>query len=78
QEDAVANMQLIGFRDLAFYEGLCETGDDGLTGLQREFAKFFDYHVTMGSYEESQREQVLEAVDCSYLAKALEIYKANH
>ena len=78
QEDAVANMKLIGFRDLSFYEGLCETGDDGLTGLQREFAKFFDYHVTMGSYEESQREQVLEAVDCSYLAKALEIYKANH
>lgn len=78
EQEAVDNMKLIGFRDLSFYEDLCKTGSDGLTGLQREFGKFFDYHVTMGSYEESQREQILEAVDCTYLAKALEIYKANH
>ncbi len=77
-EEAKANMGLVGFRDLAFYEGLCEVGEDGLTGLQREFGKFFDYHVTMGSYEATQKDTVLEAVDTTYLEKAIELYKSNN
>lgn len=77
-EEAKANMKLVGFRDLDFYEGLCEVGSDGLTGLQREFGKFFDYHVTMGSYEADQKDTILEAVDATYLEKAIELYKANH
>lgn len=77
KEEALTNIELVGFRDLDFYEGLCEVGDDGLTGMQREFGKFFDYHVTMGSYDESQRDEILEAVDTTYLEKAIELYKAN-
>lgn len=78
QEDALENIRQIGFKDLSFYEGLCETGDDGLTGMQREFKKFFEYHVIIGSQEESSMDEVVAAVDCSYLDKAIKLYKEKN
>ena len=74
-EDALTNVKQIGFKDLVFYEDLCKTGDDGLTGLQREFKKFFDYHVTIGAAEAENTDEIIAAVDCSYLEKAIAAYK---
>jgi hypothetical protein len=76
-EDAVTNIQQVGFRDLAFYEDLCKTGSDGLTGLQREFKKFFEYLVIMGSQDPKNLDTVLSSIDAKYLAKALENYKKD-
>ena len=78
KQDALTNIKQIGFRDLAFYEGLCKVGSDGLTGLQREFKKFFEYHVTIGSQDPKNLDKVLASVDTKYLAKAIENYKKNH
>lgn len=78
QEDALTNIKQIGFKDLAFYEDLCKVGDDGLTGMQREFKKFFEYHVTIGSQEETNLEAVMAAVDTSYLEEAITLYKLNN
>lgn len=78
QEDALTNIKQIGFKDLAFYENLCETGEDGLTGMQREFKKFFEYHVTIGSQEESNLDAVMAAVDTSYLEQAIALYKLQN
>lgn len=76
--DALSNIKQIGFRDMAFYEDLCKKGSDGLTGLQREFGKFFDYHVQIGVRDAKDRNTVLAAVDCQYLQKAIDKYKADH
>lgn len=75
--DALSNIKQIGFRDLAFYEDLCRKGSDGLTGLQRELEKFFDYHVTIGVQQESNRSNVINSVDTSYLEKAIALYKSK-
>lgn len=77
KEDALTNLQQIGFRDLAFYEDLCKKGDDGMTGMQREFKKFFEYHVTIGTQEAVNLDKVMAAVDTTYLEKAIALYKAE-
>ena len=77
REAAITNIKQIGFRDLAFYEDLVKKGSDGLTGMQREFGKFFDYHVIIGTQVPANREAVLKAVDTRYLEKALANYKAK-
>jgi len=77
-EDALANIKQTGFRDLKFYESLCEEGSDGLTGLQSEFKKFYEYHVIIGSQKEENMQKILDAVDSTYLKKAIELYKKNH
>ncbi|PYG89434.1 ABC-type nitrate/sulfonate/bicarbonate transport system substrate-binding protein [Ruminiclostridium sufflavum DSM 19573] len=76
--DALDNIKQTGFKDLKFYESLCEEGSDGLTGLQREFKKFYEYHVIIGSQKEENMQKVLDAVDCTYLKKAIELYKKDH
>lgn len=78
QADALSNIKQIGFRDIAFYEDLCKKGSDGLTGLQREFKKFFGYHVTIGLQEESNLGKVMGVVDTTYLEKAIELYKSKN
>lgn len=77
-EDSLTTARMIGFRDLAFYEDLCKKGSDGLTGMQREWEKFFSYHVMMGSVDASQKDQILSAVDTTYLEKAIARYKQKH
>lgn len=77
-EDAVTNMKQIGFKDIKFYEDLVKVGDDGLTGLQREYKKFFEYHVQIGTADAANMDKILKACDASYLEKALNNYKANH
>ncbi|MEI3362104.1 MAG: hypothetical protein V8R75_05740 [Oscillospiraceae bacterium] len=76
-EEALDNNKLVGFRDLAFYESLCEVKENGLTGMQREFQKFFEYHVTIGAATPPTVTQILAAVDASYLEKAIQLYKAD-
>ena len=61
-EDAITNVKQIGFKDLTFYEDLCKVGDDGLTGLQREFKKFFDYHVQIGAADSANTEKILSLI----------------
>ena len=78
RDEAITNIKQIGFRNLAFYEDLVKKGSDGLSGLQREFSKFFGYHVTIGSQEPKNLETVLKAIDTRYLEKALANYKAKH
>lgn len=77
-EDALANIDQTGFKDLKFYESLCAVDSNGLTGLQSEFKKFYDYHVIIGSQKEENSKKVLEAVDNTYLKKAIELYKKKH
>ena len=78
EDAALASEKLTGFRGLEFYEYLCQKQSSGLTGMQEEFGRFFDYHVQMGSREAKDRDTIVAAVDCSYLAKAIEQYKALH
>ncbi len=77
-EDARTNIDQIGFRDISFYEELCKKGDDGLTGLQREYKKFFEYHVQIGSADAANLDKILAACDSTYLEKAIANYKSKH
>lgn len=47
-EAALASEKMTEFRDLSFYEDLCKVQENGLTGMQNEFAKFFDIQVAIG------------------------------
>ena len=78
EEEALDSFNMIGFRDFSYYESLCKVQENGLTGMQNELNKFFDYHVQMGSIEEADRDAVLNAVDISYLEKAIELYKSRN
>ena len=75
---ALASEKMTMFPDLSFYENLCEVQENGLTGLQNEFGTFFDIQVAIGNRDAADREAVLAAVDSSYLAKAIEMYKELH
>ena len=77
-EAALASEKMTEFRDLSFYEDLCKVQENGLTGMQNEFAKFFDIQVAIGSRDAADRDAVIAAVDCSYLEKAIELYKSTH
>ena len=77
-ETALASEKMTMFPDLAFYEELCEVEDNGLTGLQNRFGTFFDIQVAIGNRDAADRDAVVAAVDCSYLAKAIELYKTNN
>ncbi|MGI5936146.1 MAG: ABC transporter substrate-binding protein [Oscillospiraceae bacterium] len=77
-EAALASEKMTMFPDLSFYESLCEVQENGLTGMQNQFATFFDIQVVIGNRDASDRDTVINAVDCSYLAKAVELYKANN
>jgi ABC-type nitrate/sulfonate/bicarbonate transport system substrate-binding protein len=77
KQDALNNIKQIGFRNLEFYEDLCKVGNDGLTGMQREFKKFFEYHVIIGSQEAKNLDKVMNSIDTKYLKKALELYKKS-
>lgn len=77
-EDALASERMTKFQDLSFYEDLCKTQENGLTGLQNEFGSFFDIQVAIGSRDAADRDKVINAVDCSYLAKAIDMYKNLH
>ena len=46
--------------------------------MPHEFAKFFDIQVAIGSRDAADRDAVIAAVDCSYLEKAIELYKSTH
>lgn len=78
EDEALENMKMVGFRDLSFYENLCKKNSSGLTGMQEEFKKFYEYHVTMGTYTDAQLDTVVGAVDCSYLQKAIDKYKKDN
>lgn len=77
-EAALASEKMTMFPDLSFYENLCEVQENGLTGLQNEFGTFFDIQVAIGNRDAADRDAVLAAVDSSYLAKAIEMYKELH
>lgn len=78
EEAALASEKMTKFHDLSFYEGLCEVQENGLTGMQNEFGTFFDIQVAIGNREAADRDTVIAAVDTTYLAKAIEIYKELH
>ena len=77
-ESALASEKLTKFYDLSFYEGLCEVEENGMTGMQNMFGTFFDIQVAIGNRDAADRDAVVAAVDCSYLAKAIALYKANN
>ena len=77
-ESALASEKLTKFYDLSFYEDLCEVEENGMTGMQNMFGTFFDIQVAIGNRDAADRDAVVAAVDCSYLAKAIELYKANN
>ncbi len=77
-EAAMASEKLTKFRDLSFYEDLCKVQDNGLTGMQNAFGTFFDIQVAIGNRDAVDRDTVVNAVDCSYLAKAIDLYKELH
>jgi hypothetical protein len=77
-EEAVTNIRQIGFRDIAFYEYLVARGSDGLTGLQREFRKFFEYHVIAGIQVAENWNLIRDSIDARFLERALANYKARH
>lgn len=78
EEAALASEKMTKFHDLSFYESLCEVQENGLTGMQNEFGTFFDIQVAIGNREAADRDTVIAAVDTTYLAKAIEIYKELH
>lgn len=69
---------LCDFKDLAFYESLCEKDADGKTGLQKNYEIFFDNHVMVGLATEEDKETVLAGCDASYLEKAIALYKETN
>lgn len=75
---ALASEKMTKFHDLSFYEDLCKVQENGLTGMQNEFATFFDIQVAIGNRDAADRDAVIAAVDCSYLEKAIELYKSTH
>ena len=46
--------------------------------MQNAFGTFFDIQVAIGNRDAADRDTVIAAVDCSYLAKAIEMYKEIH
>ena len=78
EEAALASQKLTKFEPLEFYEGLCEVEENGLTGMQNLFGPYFDIQVAIGNRDAADRETVVNAVDCSYLEKAIELYKTNN
>lgn len=77
-EAALASEKMTMFHDLSFYENLCKVQENGLTGMQNEFGTFFDIQVAIGNREASDRDAVIAAVDCTYLEKAIDLYKSTH
>lgn len=78
EEAALASEKMTMFKDLSFYEDLCKVQDNGLTGMQNAFGTFFDIQVAIGNRDAADRDAVVAAVDCTYLAKAIEMYKGIH
>lgn len=78
EEAALASEKMTEFKDLSFYESLCQVQENGLTGMQNAFGTFFDIQVAIGNRDAADRDAVIAAVDCSYLAKAIEMYKEIH
>ena len=77
-EAALASEKMTKFYDLDFYESLCEVEENGLTKMQNTFGTFFDIQVAIGNRNAEDRDTIVGAVDCSYLAKAIELYKELH
>lgn len=78
EEAALASEKLTKFKDLSFYEDLCKVQENGLTGMQNIFGTFFDIQVAIGNRDAADRDTVINAVDCTYLAKAIDMYKEIH
>ena len=77
-EAALASEKMTKFYGLDFYESLCEVEENGLTKMQNTFGTFFDIQVAIGNRNAEDRDTIVSAVDCSYLAKAIEMYKELH
>lgn len=77
-EAALASERMTKFYDLDFYESLCEVEENGLTKMQNTFGTFFDIQVAIGNRNAEDRDTIVAAVDCTYLAKAIELYKQLH
>lgn len=77
-EGSILSMDWIEFYDLSFYENLCKVGDDGLTGLQREYKIFYENHVKIGLQEQKDLDAILASCDTTYLEKAIANYKKNN
>ena len=77
-ETATANVAVADFRDLAFYESLCEVDESGRSGLQKQYESYFDNHVLVGLADADDKEAVLAACDSSYLEKAIALYKETN
>ena len=75
---ALDSERMTEFAGLEFYESLCEVQENGLTGMQNEFGTFYDIQVAIGSRDAADRDAAVAAVDSSYLAKAIELYKENN
>lgn len=75
---ALDSEKMTKFQDLSFYEDLCKVQENGLTGMQNEFGKFFDIQVAIGNRDAADRDAVVAAVDCTYLQKAIDMYKELH
>ena len=58
-------------------EALLEVGEDGMNGFQRSVAHIMDLNIAIGSYTEEEKAKVVDAVDISYIAQAIENYKAE-
>lgn len=59
-------------------EELCETDPEtGLNGFQEQVATVMDFLIRAGSYDESQKEAVLAAINIDYMKEAIAAYKAQ-
>lgn len=53
---------------------LLNVGEDGLNGFQRVIAHIMDLYMDIGVYSEEEKQKVIDAVDVSFIEKALADY----
>ena len=59
-------------------EALCEVDPEtGLNGFQTQVATVMDFLIRAGSYDESQKQAVLDRVNTEYMVNAIAAYKAK-
>lgn len=78
EEGALQCMKWIEWPSLEDLEELCKVGEDGLTGLQREYQKFYQAHVDIGLQSAADLDKILAGCDSSYLEKAIANYKEHN
>lgn len=76
-EDAKANLKMISFKGLDYFEELCQKDADGLTGLQKAYKTWFEYHVQIGLAKAEDTDTILKAIDTTYLEQAVNNIKAG-